>query len=187
MPDSAAELGAFGERVLAATESERVDLVGFAQGGGLLPRWYLKHGADKHRVAHLAGIAPSNHGTSMSGLARLAGVLGAMGMVERKAVCAAVEQATGSWPVPTLDGSGDIVEGVDYTTIVTRTDLVLIPYRSQFLNGPRVVNHILQDHCPHAFTGDLGMAFSPVVGRLALAALGSGNTVHSGWSGCEGS
>ncbi|MFZ3492035.1 hypothetical protein ACODT5_02125 [Streptomyces sp. 5.8] len=31
--------------------------------------------------------------------------------------------------------------------------------RNQFLDGPRVVNHTLQDHCPFAFTGHLGMPF----------------------------
>ncbi|MEV6576494.1 alpha/beta fold hydrolase [Streptomyces sp. NPDC051577] len=185
VPDSAVELEAFVERVLAATGGERVDLVGFSQGGGALPRWYLKHGPGKDRVAHLVGIAPSNHGTSMSGLARLADNLGAMGLVERVAGRAAADQAAGSWLHRALDDGGDTVEGIAYTTIVSRTDLVLTPYRSQFLTGPRVINHIVQDYCPFVFTGHLGMPYDPIVRHLVLTALDPGSPPADGPPPCD--
>ncbi|GAA2932485.1 hypothetical protein GCM10020221_30320 [Streptomyces thioluteus] len=37
--------------------------------------------------------------------------------------------------------------GVGYTTIVTRYDEVVTPYRTQFLSGPKVRNVLIQDLC----------------------------------------
>lgn len=67
---SARQLDVFVDKVLAATGAPEADLVGHSQGG-MMPRWYLKFlgGADK--VNALVGLAPDNHGTTLSGLTAL--------------------------------------------------------------------------------------------------------------------
>ena len=72
--DSAAQLSAFVDRVLAATGAGRVDLVGHSQGG-MMPRYYLKYLGGAAKVRTLVGLAPSNHGTTLNGLFTLGGLL----------------------------------------------------------------------------------------------------------------
>src|ERR1700712_2987175 len=69
---SAGELKTEVDKVLAATGASKVDLVGWSQGG-MMPRYYIKNLGGAAKVNHLVGLAPSNHGTTLSGLATLAG------------------------------------------------------------------------------------------------------------------
>ena len=71
IPTSAAQLGAFVDRVLQATGATKVDVVGHSQGG-MMPRWYIKFLGGDQTVHALVGLAPSNHGTTFNGLASLA-------------------------------------------------------------------------------------------------------------------
>lgn len=49
------------DRILRRTGAKKVDLVGWSQGGGLLPHYYIDFlGGDK-KVDKLIGIAPGNH------------------------------------------------------------------------------------------------------------------------------
>src|SRR5438128_1772103 len=64
---SAAELSAFVDNVLAATGAAKVDLVGHSQGG-MMPRYYLKNLGGAAKVGVLIGLSPSNHGTTLNGL-----------------------------------------------------------------------------------------------------------------------
>ena len=72
--DSAAELSAFVQQVLAATGAPRVSMVGHSQGG-MMPRYYIKFLAGKQYVDDLLGLVPSNHGTT-NPFAAPAGTLG---------------------------------------------------------------------------------------------------------------
>ena len=135
---SARELERFVGRVRGATGARQVDLVGHSQGG-MMPRYYLKFLSGAPRVDDLVGIAPSNHGTTMSMEAR------------GGSPCKACEQqAAGSRFLERLNRGGDTVPGPDYTVITTKNDEVVTPYRSQFLDGPRrrVTNVVLQNKCP---------------------------------------
>ncbi|BFO20228.1 hypothetical protein SHKM778_66160 [Streptomyces sp. KM77-8] len=67
---SAEQLDAYVDKVLAATGARETDLVGHSQGG-MMPRHYLKFLGGADEVNALIGIAPSNHGTTLSGLTRL--------------------------------------------------------------------------------------------------------------------
>src|SRR5512139_991100 len=69
--DSAAQLKTFVDGVLAATGASKVDLVGHSQGG-MMPRYYLRFLGGAAKVNALVALAPSNHGTTLSGLANLA-------------------------------------------------------------------------------------------------------------------
>ncbi|WP_405791727.1 esterase/lipase family protein [Streptomyces sp. NBC_01506] len=174
VPESAKEVAAFVDKVLGATGAEQVDLVGHSQGGGLLPRWYLKFEGGAAKTHRLVGIAPSNHGTTASGMASLAKSLRVLDTTARMAGQAAKDQTVGSDVNVQLDTGGDTVPGVRYTTVVTRTDEVVTPYRQQYLAaGPDapVDNLTLQDACPVDMSAHLGIAYSTVMYGLVLNAL----------------
>ena len=65
---SALQLSSFVDRVLAATGAGKVDIVGHSQGG-MMPRWYMKFDGGATKVAHLIALSPSNHGSTLDGLA----------------------------------------------------------------------------------------------------------------------
>ncbi|WP_330177431.1 lipase family protein [Streptomyces sp. NBC_01498] len=186
IPESAKEVAAFVDEVLDATGAARVDLVGHSQGGGLLPRWYLKFEGGAAKTHRLVGIAPSNHGTTAYGMASLAKSLRVLDTAAQMAGRAAKDQTIGSDVNARLDADGDTVPGVRHTTVVTRTDEVVTPYRQQYLvPGPDapVENITLQDHCPADLSAHLGIAYSPVVYRLVLNAL---DPAHARPVGCFG-
>ncbi|MET4921798.1 alpha/beta fold hydrolase [Streptomyces sp. PSRA5] len=178
IPESSKEVAAFVDRVLDATGALQADLVGHSQGGGLLPRWYLKFDGGAAKTHRLVGIAPSNHGTTVSGMASLAKSLRVLDATARMAGEAAKDQTVGSDVNARLDADGDTMPGVRYTTVVTRTDEVVTPYRQQYLAaGPDapVDNLTLQDACPIDMSAHLGIAYSTVMYRLVLNALDPAN------------
>ncbi|MBW8804134.1 MAG: alpha/beta fold hydrolase [Catenulisporales bacterium] len=146
--DSARQLDGYVDRVLAATGAHQVDIVGHSQGGGALPRYYLKFLGGAAKVHMLVGIAPTNHGGTASGVFTLAQQVPGATEVLGTACPSCVEQMVGSDFNEKLDAGGDTVPGVRYTTIVTRLDEVMTPYTNQFLVGPDVRNVVVQDLCP---------------------------------------
>ncbi|GGK89070.1 lipase [Sphaerisporangium melleum] len=168
---SAQQLSAFVDRVLAATGAAEVDLVGHSQGG-MMPRHYLKFLGGAAKVRKLVALAPSNHGTTLSGLATLGDLLGLTGPIT-DACPACGQQLAGSAFLTALNSGGDTVPGVEYAVIVTRYDEVVTPYTSGYLSGAGVRNVRLQDVCPLDFSAHLGVIFDPVVQRLVLDELGA--------------
>ncbi|MFH9662793.1 esterase/lipase family protein [Streptomyces sp. NPDC017248] len=145
--ESAGQLSAFVDRVLAATGAAKADLVGHSQGG-MMPRHYLKFLGGAAKVNALVGLAPDNHGTDLDGLTRLLPYFpGAADLLEA-ATPGLTDQITGSDFVTRLNAGGDTVPGVRYTVIATRYDEVVTPWRTQYLSGPGVHNVLLQDLCP---------------------------------------
>jgi triacylglycerol esterase/lipase EstA (alpha/beta hydrolase family) len=145
--DSAEQLDTFVDKVLGATGTEKVDIVGHSQGG-MMPRYYMKFlgGADK--VNALVGIAPSNHGTTLSGLTKLVDLIPGLGDAVDGLAPSLMQQKEGSELLNRLNEGGDTLPGVKYTVIATKYDEVVTPYKSQFLEGPNVNNVLLQDLCP---------------------------------------
>ncbi|MET8831168.1 alpha/beta fold hydrolase [Streptomyces sp. NPDC004610] len=144
---SAEQLDAFVDKVLAATGAREVDVVGHSQGG-MMPRYYLKFLGGAAEVNALVGIAPDNHGTTLSGLTKLLPYFPGAEDLLSSATPALADQIAGSPFLTRLNAGGDTVPGVDYTVIATRYDQVVTPYRSAFLDGPGVKNVLLQDLCP---------------------------------------
>jgi triacylglycerol esterase/lipase EstA (alpha/beta hydrolase family) len=168
VPASAAELSAFVDRVLAATGAAEVDLVGHSQGG-MMPRWYVKFLGGAAKVHNLVGLAPSNHGTSLSGLATFAGFIpGALDLVGT-ACPACQDQVIGSDVLTRLNAGGDTVPGVVYTVIATQYDEVVTPYRSAFLSG--ATNITVQSRCILDFGEHLAIPYDRVALRLVENAL----------------
>ncbi|MGH3314210.1 MAG: esterase/lipase family protein [Streptomyces sp.] len=144
---SAEQLDAFVDKVLAATGTGKVDIVGHSQGG-MMPRHYMKFLGGAGKVNALVGIAPSNHGTTLSGLTKLTDILPPLGDVIGEFGPALMQQKVGSDFITRLNEGGDTLPGIHYTVIATKYDQVVTPYKTQFLEGPDVNNVVLQDLCP---------------------------------------
>src|SRR3954466_3762681 len=142
--NSAQELDAFVDKVLVATGAAEVDLVGHSQGG-MMPRYYLKFLGGASKVHTLVGLAPSNHGTTLDGLALLAQQFPGATDILNSACPACADQVVGSDLLTRLNAGGDTVPGVSYTVISTRYDEVVTPYTSQALSGAH--NVTLQNLC----------------------------------------
>ncbi|MER6731270.1 esterase/lipase family protein [Streptomyces puniciscabiei] len=181
VPDSARQIADYVDRVLTATGAHQVDLVGHSQGGGLTPRWYLRFdgGTDpahpeRNKVHSLIGLAPSNHGTTGSGLGTLTTKLGLDPTVSLLAGQAYSDQLVGSEVNTTLDRDGDTQPGVSYTVIATRLDEVVTPYTHQFLTagpGATVKNITIQDICREDASEHLSIAYDSNAAQLVRNAL----------------
>jgi triacylglycerol lipase len=160
--ESAAELGAFVDRVRAATGAARVSLVGHSQGG-MMPRHYIKFLGGKDKVDDLIGLVPSNHGTDTP-LAPVAGDLGCV---------SCDQQAAGSSFLVNLNAGDETPGSPSYTQVTTRNDEVVTPYRSAYLSaGPRTTNVTVQDRCALDLTDHLGIIYDPVALQWVKDALG---------------
>jgi triacylglycerol lipase len=135
--ESAAELRDFVARVLDETGAQRVSIVGHSQGG-MMPRYYIKNLGGDGLVEDLVGLAPSNHGTTVSGD-------GGSGSTQGCEACD--QQQAGSEFLEELNNPDETPGDVDYTQVVTRYDEVVVPYTSGFLTGDRSTNITLQDYC----------------------------------------
>jgi triacylglycerol esterase/lipase EstA (alpha/beta hydrolase family) len=168
--NSAAELNAFVDKVLAATGAPEVDIVGHSQGG-MMPRYYLKFLGGAVEVHTLVGLSPSNHGTTVDGIGLLARFFPG-GEQFTGALCPACEeQIVGSAFLAELNSGGDTVPGVEYTVIQTRYDQVVTPYTSAFLSGSNVKNILLQNQCILDLGDHLSMPYDHIVGADVLTAL----------------
>ncbi|MET7322378.1 alpha/beta fold hydrolase [Streptomyces sp. NPDC005549] len=157
--ESAAQLAAHVDKVLAATGAAETDLVGHSQGG-MMSRYYLRFLGGAAKVNALVGIAPSNHGTTLSGLTHLLPYFPGVGDLLNEHTPALADQVVGSDVLTRLNAGGDTVPGVRYTVLATKYDEVVTPYRSQFLDGPGVRNVLLQDLCPLDLSEHLAIGLS---------------------------
>ncbi|MET7691262.1 alpha/beta fold hydrolase [Streptomyces sp. NPDC005483] len=144
---SAEQLKTFVDKVLAATGAPETDLVGHSQGG-LMPRYYLRFLGGAAKVNALVGIAPDNHGTTLSGITNLLPYFPGIQDLLTTDTPGLADQVVGSPFLTKLNEGGDTVPGVKYTVLATKYDEVVTPYRSQFLSGSGVHNVLLQDLCP---------------------------------------
>ncbi|MEU1592481.1 alpha/beta fold hydrolase [Streptomyces sp. NPDC005708] len=143
---SAEQLQTFVDKVLGATGASKVDIVGHSQGG-MMPRYYLKFLGGAAKVNALVGVAPDNHGTTLSGLANLLPYFPGAEELLSAATPGLADQVAGSAFLAELNAGGDTVAGVHYTVIATKHDEVVTPYGSQFLSGSDVNNVLLQNLC----------------------------------------
>lgn len=184
--DSAAQLAVFVDRVLAATGAAQVDTIGHSQGGVVI-RQYLKFdgGADaedpaRNKVKNVITYGATNHGTTLSGLGSLLGVLqGALGLdlttpTETLIGHAGIQQLIGSPVLTALNEGGDTMPGVDYTVVADRYDEVSSPYSRTYLTagpGATVRDVLLQDGCAQDTSDHNSMIYSPRGVSIALRAL----------------
>ncbi|MGK5733844.1 esterase/lipase family protein [Streptomyces sp. URMC 124] len=143
---SAEELSAYVDKVRDATGADKVDIVGHSQGGAM-PRYYLNFLGGKDKVNSLTGIAPNNHGTTLSGLVTLMDKIPGARKALGGMTPGLTDQALGSDYLKKMNSVPDTVPGVRYTVIATKYDEVVTPYTSGYLSGPDVRNVLLQELC----------------------------------------
>jgi pimeloyl-ACP methyl ester carboxylesterase len=177
MEDSALELGAFVDRVLAATHAAKVDLVGHSEGT-VMPQYWLKRLGGAAKVGKYVAMTPLYDGTTLYGVADLVNGLEAMAPPSMALLAnnlAAVfcgscrEFLRGSPFLTALYADGKAAPGVTYTTIMTRYDELVIPYTSGVMPG--ATNIVLQDQCPLDFAEHAAVAYDPVAAQDVLNAL----------------
>ncbi|KOS53188.1 esterase/lipase family protein [Rhodococcus rhodochrous] len=158
---SAAQLGAFVERVRAGTGAGEVDLVGYSQGA-TVARYYVNLLGGSAVVERWVGVASPSYGGTFYGLGTAAAAApGATDAAEAFLSVALVQQLQGSELLTELNTPVDTVPGVRYTTIGSRVDEVIQPSTNVALRGPGAVNLTIQDLCPQDQTGHFNMVYDP--------------------------
>ena len=162
--DSAHEVSAFIDSVLARTGASRVSIVGHSQGG-MMPRWIIKFLGGDTKIDDLVAIAPSNHGSPQGALSKYSAQYGDSP--------AAADQDAGSPFLTTLNAGDETPQPdpstglqVSYTNIATSHDEIVTPSpTSQFLAGSpsEVTNVLLQDKCPNDTFEHIFLTDDPVV------------------------
>lgn len=180
IPTSARELSTYVDRVLAATGTKQVDIVGHSQGG-VVPRAYLKYdgGANrtdpsKNKVRRLVTLGATNHGTTLSGIATLAAQFRLLGAGQILLGKAAIQQTKTADFSRTLNAGGETFPGIGYTVIGTRYDEISTPYADTFLTagpGASVNNVTLQNGCEIDLADHLSLTYDPRALQLILNAL----------------
>ena len=167
---SAAELGAFVDRVLAATGATKVDLVGHSQGT-LMPDYWIKFLDGGSKVGSYVSLAPLWHGTAAGDIRALMMPAFGSGIPEYSApFCVACGQMSASSSfMAKMRAGGVAVPGVTYVNIVTRYDELVQPYTSGIESG--MTNIVLQDRCPLDYTEHFEIAADKNASVLVLNAL----------------
>ncbi|MFE9575064.1 esterase/lipase family protein [Nocardia sp. NPDC006044] len=147
MEDSAAQLGAFVDRVLAATGAAKVDIVGHSQGT-LMPDYYAKYLGGASKIGKYVALGPVWHGAGLLGYDVLTPFARGLGIPDGKLpVCAACGQlAPDSAFIAAINANGGpYVPGIEYVNIITRLD---DPFVGEMPSGPNVRNIVVQEGCP---------------------------------------
>jgi triacylglycerol lipase len=155
--DTARELDAYVDRVLARTGASRVDIIGHSQGG-LVARYYIKYLGGDSTVDSNISLGTPNHGTAVANLLRLLGLGTCLG------VTACQQMAAGSAFLADLNAGDDTIGNVSYTNIATVFDEIVVPYTTAFLdNDGNNTNVTVQRPCFARFVGHVGLALDGTV------------------------
>ncbi|MGW0359504.1 esterase/lipase family protein [Nocardia nova] len=161
---SAEEVARQVDRILNQTGAHKVDLVGWSQGGGLLPHYYIDFLGGDTKVDKMIGLAPGNHGSTGDMLTYVRYFIPPFGEMAYQIFAALLpafaQQTQYSDLVQQVYGNGDTRPGPHYTTIVSKYDEIATPYTNGFLDGPNVTNILLQDGCPQDLSEHLAIAYS---------------------------
>ncbi|MPY79649.1 MAG: alpha/beta fold hydrolase [Actinophytocola sp.] len=172
--ESAQEVGAFIDEVLAATGADRADLVGHSEGG-FLSLYVPKVAGYAPRVGTVVALAPPTHGTTVSGLVTVGQLLGGQEFIDlltEGVMCYACgDLVVGGEAVAELTDGPIAQQGVDYTIIATRYDTIVTPTSTSFVDEAGVDNQYVQDSCASDPVGHVGIAFDPTVTQLLTNAL----------------
>lgn len=177
MEDSAAELGAFVDRVLDATDAEKVDILGHSEGS-LMPNHYVRFLDGARHVDDYIGLTPLWDGTKLGGFFVAQRAARGLGLTPAEEAlfapfCASCRQfPSGSEFLQRMSSDGGPAHpDLTYTMILTRYDELVIPYTSGLLDAENATNFVLQEECATDLSEHGGVAYDPVAGQLVLNAL----------------
>lgn len=176
LAQSAEQLRAFVERVLAGTGAMKVDLIGHSQGT-LMPSYFVKYLGGAPKVGRYVSLAPLWRGTG-GDLGKAASVF-AHGLNVRDPYFPVFESLGDVLPGSRFlekvwAGGTPYAPGIEYTNISTRYDELVLPYTSGQLDGPAgtvVRNVVVQDTCAQDFSDHLAIAGSRRAAYFVLNAL----------------
>ncbi|MFW0793643.1 alpha/beta fold hydrolase [Gordonia sp. CPCC 205515] len=147
---SARQVGAFMDRVLAATGAAKVDFVGHSQGGAIAQLVSQLPGKAA-RIDTIVGLSAPNRGYSRTST-----------ITDR--LPAAREPGENDW--------GPRHPTITYVNLATTHDQIVSPWQNSLMTpGSNVTNLPVQTVCPKSMIGHVGMAYSPTVGALVRNAL----------------
>jgi hypothetical protein len=140
----------------------------------MMPRYYINFLGGASKVNDFVAFAPSNYGTTLSGITQLASLLGVSSQINGSlsSVCpACVEQEQGSAFLANLNAT-PTVAGVKYTVIESVDDEVVTPYKNAFLPAAsNVTNITVQNQCFLDGSDHLEIAADPIAMADMLNAL----------------
>lgn len=186
MEDSAVELGQFIDRVLAATGTAKVDIVGHSEGS-LMPNYYAKFLGGATKIDHYVAMTPLWRGSTVYGVDKLVRgirLLGFGGLIDVPAnlvFASAPQFLAGSEFIAKMNQGGVAVPGITYTNILTRYDEAVVPYTNGLMDAPNATNVVVQDLCPFDFSEHGLLAYDPVNAKVVLNAL---DPAHAKPVGC---
>jgi pimeloyl-ACP methyl ester carboxylesterase len=170
---SGTQITEFINQVLAATGAARVDIVGHSTGG-FMALYVAKLDGIANEIHRIVAIAPPTHGLSYDGSLTLAGdVIGPAELAQLEAGSNNIvgNLNVGTAPVHQLDTGPIAQPGIVYTVIASRTDEIVTPTESAFVEEPGVTNEYVQDFCPLDPVGHIGEAYDNNVWQLVTSAL----------------
>ena len=174
---TAAFMAHFVDKVLKSTGADKVDLVGHSQGGGPLPRAYIKYYGGDKKVNHLIGIVPSNKGTSILGMEKFLNEPGTPANTIMSAGAryrnleSAPQQLQGSTFLKDLNAGGMTTPGVKYTVIATRFDNRVFPWTNALIPESGAKNIVIQDVCPLDHSAHTNITYDPMTYQVVANAL----------------
>lgn len=172
--ESSQEVAEFVDEVLERTGAEKVDLVAHSLGGAVGAH-YVKFNGGASKVRDFVGFGPGFRGTSVSGLEKLIRKVipwarPVADFVER--LCPSCLQIlSDSEFMKEYTKGGVAVEGVNYTSIRSNTDVIATPPKNAMIDGEGNTNLVLQDACPFDLSGHLAMAISPNITKMIARAI----------------
>jgi triacylglycerol esterase/lipase EstA (alpha/beta hydrolase family) len=154
-------------RTLSKQAGQRVDVVGWSQGG-MVGRWALRFWPDtRTMVDDLVGLSPSNHGTTVADVA-----------CTNSCTPANWQQRSISAFTAALNSGAETFAGISYTVAYTRADEIVVPNAgptpsSALRTGAgQIANVATQDVCPANVADHFAIgSYDPVGYAIVLDAL----------------
>ena len=180
---SAKATSIFIDRILRETGSKKVDIIGWSQGGGSQPNYYIqKLGGDK-KVGKMIGIAPANHGVGGPAISKWINEAlphKAHTRIEDAAesvhMAAYPQQLGSSELMKELYHNGKVTRpGVEYINIEGKYDYVVAPYTNAFIHEPGVKNITVQNICPQDHASHINFPYDTNVSQMVFNALDPDN------------
>ena len=182
--ESAQEIGAFIDQVLASTGAAKVSLVGHSEGA-FHSLYVPKVAGYAPKVGRVVALAPPTHGTTAGGLVTLGQTLGGQELVNLLTdgfACRACTDIIKGGPAVAALTDGPIAQaGVKYTIVSSKYDAVVTPVSTGFVNEPGVTNYYVQDKCPFDPVGHVGIAVDWGVTSMILNGLDPTHRISCGF------